>query len=162
MQVAGEAGDSVTAVAVAAREHPDIVLLDIEIPGGEVTATSMLSIRRRNGSSIPSRPAAGSPAEAVNNARAHPGASVITVGRFEENHAAQPARQQIIRSDLTTGYAAYTMIPCGAFFADHDGRGWRHGSRHHGCIVHGIHPRKNFLASCRSPRCRAAGPSRPR
>lgn len=39
MQVVGEAGDSATAVALAAREHPDIVLLDIEMPGGEVTAT---------------------------------------------------------------------------------------------------------------------------
>ncbi len=38
-RVVGEAGDSAGAVALAAEEHPDIVLLDIEIPGGEVTAT---------------------------------------------------------------------------------------------------------------------------
>jgi DNA-binding NarL/FixJ family response regulator len=35
MNVVAEAGDSASAVAEAAREHPDIVLLDIEIPGGE-------------------------------------------------------------------------------------------------------------------------------
>jgi len=39
MRVVGEAGDSTTAVSLAAKEHPDIVLLDVEIPGGEVTAT---------------------------------------------------------------------------------------------------------------------------
>jgi DNA-binding NarL/FixJ family response regulator len=39
MRVVGEAEDSVTTVALAARERPDIVLLDIEIPGGEVTST---------------------------------------------------------------------------------------------------------------------------
>lgn len=39
MLVVGEAGDSAAAVALAASKHPDIVLLDIEIPGGEVTAT---------------------------------------------------------------------------------------------------------------------------
>lgn len=39
MCVVGEAGDATTAVALAAKKHPDIVLLDIEIPGGEVTAT---------------------------------------------------------------------------------------------------------------------------
>jgi DNA-binding NarL/FixJ family response regulator len=39
MRVVGEAGDSAATVALAAREHPDIVLLDIEIPGGVVTAT---------------------------------------------------------------------------------------------------------------------------
>jgi DNA-binding NarL/FixJ family response regulator len=39
MQVVGEAGDSSTAVALAAREQPDIVLLDIEIPGGDATDT---------------------------------------------------------------------------------------------------------------------------
>ncbi|HXT90206.1 MAG TPA: response regulator transcription factor [Trebonia sp.] len=39
MDVVGEAGDSAAAVAVAARERPDIVLLDVEIPGGEATAT---------------------------------------------------------------------------------------------------------------------------
>ncbi len=39
LRVVGEAGDSAGAVALAAEEHPDIVLLDIEIPGGEVTAT---------------------------------------------------------------------------------------------------------------------------
>jgi DNA-binding NarL/FixJ family response regulator len=39
MEVVGEAGDSPAAVAAAAREHPDVVLLDVEIPGGEATAT---------------------------------------------------------------------------------------------------------------------------
>jgi DNA-binding NarL/FixJ family response regulator len=38
MEVVGEAGDSPAAVAIAAREQPDIVLLDIEIPGGDATA----------------------------------------------------------------------------------------------------------------------------
>jgi DNA-binding NarL/FixJ family response regulator len=37
--VVGEAGDSETAVAVVADRLPDVVLLDIEIPGDEVTAT---------------------------------------------------------------------------------------------------------------------------
>jgi DNA-binding NarL/FixJ family response regulator len=39
MEVVGEAGDSAAAVATAARERPDVVLLDVEIPGGEATAT---------------------------------------------------------------------------------------------------------------------------
>lgn len=39
MRVVGEAGDSTTTVALAAKEQPDIVLLDIEIPGGEATDT---------------------------------------------------------------------------------------------------------------------------
>jgi DNA-binding NarL/FixJ family response regulator len=39
MRVIGEAGDSATAVAAAARERPDIVLLDVEIPGEDVTST---------------------------------------------------------------------------------------------------------------------------
>jgi DNA-binding NarL/FixJ family response regulator len=52
MQVAGEAGDSVTAVSLAAREHPDIVLLDIEIPGGEVTATVRQIHERSPGSRV--------------------------------------------------------------------------------------------------------------
>jgi DNA-binding NarL/FixJ family response regulator len=39
MEVVGEAGDSAAAVATAARECPDVVLLDVEIPGGEATAT---------------------------------------------------------------------------------------------------------------------------
>jgi two-component system response regulator DesR len=34
IEVAGEAGDGEEAVAVTARERPDIVLLDIEMPGG--------------------------------------------------------------------------------------------------------------------------------
>ena len=36
----GQAGDSDTAVALAAEEEPDVVLLDIEIPGGEAAATA--------------------------------------------------------------------------------------------------------------------------
>lgn len=39
MQVIGEAGDADAAVAMAATERPDIVLLDIEIPGGEAVST---------------------------------------------------------------------------------------------------------------------------
>ena len=39
MEVVGEAGDSADAIATAARERPDVVLLDVEIPGGEATAT---------------------------------------------------------------------------------------------------------------------------
>jgi DNA-binding NarL/FixJ family response regulator len=47
MCVTSEAADSATAVALAAREQPDIVVLDIEIPGG--TATSTVSeIRSRS------------------------------------------------------------------------------------------------------------------
>jgi DNA-binding NarL/FixJ family response regulator len=39
MIVVGQAGDSATAVTLAGKEQPDVILLDIEIPGGEVTAT---------------------------------------------------------------------------------------------------------------------------
>jgi DNA-binding NarL/FixJ family response regulator len=39
MSVIGEAADSATTVALAERTQPDIVLLDIEIPGTEVTDT---------------------------------------------------------------------------------------------------------------------------
>jgi DNA-binding NarL/FixJ family response regulator len=39
MHVIGEAADSATTVALATERQPDIVLLDVEIPGGEVTAT---------------------------------------------------------------------------------------------------------------------------
>jgi DNA-binding NarL/FixJ family response regulator len=39
MSVVAEAGDSATAVALAGKEQPDVILLDIEIPGGDVTAT---------------------------------------------------------------------------------------------------------------------------
>jgi DNA-binding NarL/FixJ family response regulator len=39
MHVVGEAGDSSSTLALAAVEQPDVVLLDIEIPGGEVTTT---------------------------------------------------------------------------------------------------------------------------
>jgi DNA-binding NarL/FixJ family response regulator len=39
MEVVGEAGDSAAAVATAARERPDIVLLDVEIPGEEAAVT---------------------------------------------------------------------------------------------------------------------------
>lgn len=47
MRVASEAADSATAVALAAREQPDIVLLDIEIPGGAATST-VSEIRSRS------------------------------------------------------------------------------------------------------------------
>jgi DNA-binding NarL/FixJ family response regulator len=44
--VVGEVGDSASAVKVAAEKQPDIVLLDIEIPGGDVTTTvSQIRIR---------------------------------------------------------------------------------------------------------------------
>jgi DNA-binding NarL/FixJ family response regulator len=39
MRVVGEAEDSAATLALAAREQPDIVLLDVEIPGDEVTST---------------------------------------------------------------------------------------------------------------------------
>src|SRR5689334_15107049 len=45
--VIGEAQDSATTVALAAETQPDIVLLDVEIPGGEVTAT-VCQIRDRS------------------------------------------------------------------------------------------------------------------
>jgi DNA-binding NarL/FixJ family response regulator len=47
MQVVGEAEDSATTVALAAARQPDIVLLDIEIPGDEVT-TTVNQIRSRS------------------------------------------------------------------------------------------------------------------
>lgn len=37
--IVGEAGDSVAAVTAAGEEQPDVILLDIEIPGAEVTTT---------------------------------------------------------------------------------------------------------------------------
>ena len=39
MLVVGEAGDHESAVALVAEKQPDIVLLDVEIPGGDVTVT---------------------------------------------------------------------------------------------------------------------------
>jgi DNA-binding NarL/FixJ family response regulator len=39
MRVVGQAGDSDTTLALAAAEQPDVILLDIEIPGREVTTT---------------------------------------------------------------------------------------------------------------------------
>jgi DNA-binding NarL/FixJ family response regulator len=39
LRVVGQAGDSSTTVALAADLQPDVVLLDVEIPGGEVTST---------------------------------------------------------------------------------------------------------------------------
>jgi DNA-binding NarL/FixJ family response regulator len=39
IRVVGQAGDSETTLALAAAEQPDVVLLDIEIPGHEVTTT---------------------------------------------------------------------------------------------------------------------------
>jgi DNA-binding NarL/FixJ family response regulator len=47
MRVVGEAGDSASAVTLAADKQPDIVLLDVEIPGAEVTATAS-QIRNRS------------------------------------------------------------------------------------------------------------------
>jgi DNA-binding NarL/FixJ family response regulator len=51
MEVVGEAGDSAAAVATAARERPDVVLLDVEIPGAEAAAT----VRELGGASPESR-----------------------------------------------------------------------------------------------------------
>lgn len=39
LHVVGQAGDSATAIALATEVQPDIVLLDIEIPGEEATVT---------------------------------------------------------------------------------------------------------------------------
>lgn len=39
MRVVGQAEDSATTVALAAENRPDVVLLDVEIPGEEVTTT---------------------------------------------------------------------------------------------------------------------------
>ena len=39
MEVVGEAGDSAAAVVTAGRELPDVILLDVEIPGGEAAVT---------------------------------------------------------------------------------------------------------------------------
>lgn len=47
MVVVGEAGDSASAVALAVDRQPDIVLLDVEIPGAEVTDT-VSQIRARS------------------------------------------------------------------------------------------------------------------
>lgn len=47
MVVVGEAGDSASAVILAADKQPDIVLLDVEIPGNDVTAT-VSQIRARS------------------------------------------------------------------------------------------------------------------
>jgi DNA-binding NarL/FixJ family response regulator len=47
MQVVGEAGDSAATIALAAEHRPDIVLLDVEIPGGEAAAT-VCEIRNRS------------------------------------------------------------------------------------------------------------------
>ncbi len=39
IRIVGQAGDSAAALAIAAVEQPNVVLLDIEIPGGDVTTT---------------------------------------------------------------------------------------------------------------------------
>jgi DNA-binding NarL/FixJ family response regulator len=39
IRVVGEAGDNVSAVALATAERPDVILLDVDIPGDDVTAT---------------------------------------------------------------------------------------------------------------------------
>jgi DNA-binding NarL/FixJ family response regulator len=39
LRVVGEAGDSATTIALAEKERPDIILLDIEIPGGDASTT---------------------------------------------------------------------------------------------------------------------------
>jgi DNA-binding NarL/FixJ family response regulator len=47
LRVVGEAADSAATVALAEKERPDIVLLDIEIPGSDV-ATTVREIRGRS------------------------------------------------------------------------------------------------------------------
>jgi DNA-binding NarL/FixJ family response regulator/signal transduction histidine kinase len=42
IRVVGQAGDSATAMAMAAAEQPDVILLDIEIPGTDPTTTVRL------------------------------------------------------------------------------------------------------------------------
>ncbi|HEX6472679.1 MAG TPA: response regulator transcription factor [Streptosporangiaceae bacterium] len=39
MMVVGEAGDSATAIALVAEKRPNVILLDVEIPGEDVTTT---------------------------------------------------------------------------------------------------------------------------
>lgn len=39
MRVVGEAADHPTAIALAAAQRPDVILLDIDMPGGDVTTT---------------------------------------------------------------------------------------------------------------------------
>jgi DNA-binding NarL/FixJ family response regulator len=39
MRVVGEAADHVATVALAAARQPDVVLLDIDMPGGDITST---------------------------------------------------------------------------------------------------------------------------
>jgi DNA-binding NarL/FixJ family response regulator len=39
MVVAGEAGDSASAIALVAAKRPDVVLLDVEVPGDDATVT---------------------------------------------------------------------------------------------------------------------------
>jgi DNA-binding NarL/FixJ family response regulator len=39
LSVVGEAGDSAAAVAAAGRHQPDVILLDVQIPGDDVTVT---------------------------------------------------------------------------------------------------------------------------
>jgi DNA-binding NarL/FixJ family response regulator len=39
LRVVGQAADSATTLTLAASEQPDIVLLDVEIPGGKITTT---------------------------------------------------------------------------------------------------------------------------
>jgi len=46
VRVVGEAGDSATAISVVAEHQPRVVLLDVEIPGGDVTDT-VTALRRR-------------------------------------------------------------------------------------------------------------------
>jgi DNA-binding NarL/FixJ family response regulator len=51
MVVAGEAGDSASAIALVAETRPDVVLLDVEIPGDDA-ATTVRRIRALSPSSI--------------------------------------------------------------------------------------------------------------
>jgi DNA-binding NarL/FixJ family response regulator len=52
MHVVGEAADSATTVALAAEKQPDVILLDIDIPGGEVTSTVNQIRSRSPGSQV--------------------------------------------------------------------------------------------------------------
>jgi DNA-binding NarL/FixJ family response regulator len=44
-EVIGEAGDQASAIAAAARETPDLVVLDVEIPGGDAADTVVAMAR---------------------------------------------------------------------------------------------------------------------
>jgi DNA-binding NarL/FixJ family response regulator len=44
-ELAGAAGDADEAIVMAAREHPDVALVDVRMPGGGVSATRGIKLR---------------------------------------------------------------------------------------------------------------------